>query len=79
MIGKWTPKHYHNLSRTLQWGKNLTNEERDALRDGEIFMLLDERGNPHSHIIMDSYGQIREGKIKVNKREQALRTLLGVP
>jgi hypothetical protein len=54
------PKQYFNHGRTFEWGKNLTPEQMDALRGGEIFVLLGQDGKPCSTVLMDSYNQIRE-------------------
>ena len=60
----WNPKHYKNCGFTLKWGKDISSGDMDLLRKGEVFTLLDKKGNPYSIVLMDSYNQIREGKLK---------------
>ena len=57
-------KKYFSKGRTLEWGKDLTSEQMETLKRGEIFILLGKDGKPHSEILMDSYNQIRERTIK---------------
>ena len=56
-------KKYHDLGNTLKWGEDLTQEQQNAMDNGEIFTLLNSIGRPHKIIFKDSYGQIREGPI----------------
>ena len=58
------PKKYFSTGRTLDWGKDLTEEQMESLRKGEIFILLEEDGTRHSEVLMDSYNEIREGAIR---------------
>lgn len=60
----YDPKNYFSKGRTLEWEKDLTPEQMKALKKGEVFVLLGKDGSPHSRILMDSYNQIREKKIK---------------
>ena len=62
-MGKWNGKDHHNDGRTLEWGKDLTPGQIQALREGEVFTLIDEDEKPYSLVLMDSYDQIREGLI----------------
>jgi len=48
---------------TLKWGEDLPPHIRQALKDGETAILNDADGKPYSHVIMDSYGTIREKRI----------------
>lgn len=75
-ITDWNPKDYHDDGRTLEWGKSLTPEQKDALRGGEIFTLLDRNGDPHSRVLMDSYDQTRQGPIQANP---VIKAMFGVP
>lgn len=59
----YDPKNYFSKDRTLEWEADLTPEQMEALRKGEIFVLLEQDGSPHSRILMDSYNQIREKRI----------------
>lgn len=54
---------YEDNGRTLEWGKNLTTDQKEAMRAHEIFTLLDKEGKPHSKVLMDFYGAIREKPI----------------
>lgn len=47
----------------LRWGEDIPAEVMEALRRGETAMLHDEAGNPHSLVLMDTYGQIREKRV----------------
>ncbi len=51
---------YTRCGRTANWGADLTPDEMQALREGEILILLGEEGRPHSELLMDNYGLIRE-------------------
>jgi hypothetical protein len=62
---QWEPKEYHDHGRVLQWGQDLTGEQKAALRGGEVFTLLNESGEPHSIVLMDSYGTIREKRVRL--------------
>jgi hypothetical protein len=62
-MNKWKPLEYYNKGRTVLWGKDLTDEDMESLRSGEIFILLDEIGASYCEILVDSYGQIREHRI----------------
>ena len=59
----FTPKEYTDNGRTLEWGRKLSEENRQLLKKGEMFTLLDEKGVPYSTVLMDSYNQIRERRI----------------
>ena len=60
MTTTWKPKTYHDDGRTLKWEDSLTPEQEQAMQGGEVFTLLDAEGTPHSIVLKDSYGQIRE-------------------
>ena len=60
---KWNPKKYFYKGRTLEWGKDLTQKQIKSLRQGEVFMLLDENKKLNRTILMDSYNQIRERRV----------------
>lgn len=62
-MSDYQPKEYHNIGRTLTWGRDLTAQEMDALRGGEVFTLQNQQGAPHSQVVMDSYGKIREMRV----------------
>jgi len=64
MNDKYQPKKYFSNGRTLEWGKDLTEEQMESMRQGEIFILLNEDGTRHNEVLMDSYNQIREGGIE---------------
>jgi|GEM_PF-4538587 len=49
--------------RTTPWGVDLTPEIMDAMRNGEVFTVLDPSGKPHSKICIDPYGQMRQRAI----------------
>lgn len=57
---EYQPKEYFSKGRTFEWGKDLTPEQMEALRKGEVFVLLAADGKPTKRILMDSYNQIRE-------------------
>ena len=50
-------------TKILEWGKDIPPETMQALRDGETATLNDAEGKPHSTILMDHYGTIRERQI----------------
>ncbi len=56
----YNPKEYFFKGKTLRWGKDLSLGQMKALRKGEVFILLGKDGKPHSRVLMDSYGTIRE-------------------
>lgn len=60
-MSDWKPKRYHSTCRTVDWGKDLPAETMEALRGGEVFILLGPDGQPHCSLLMDSYDTIREG------------------
>lgn len=68
-MSEWNPKEYHNEGKTLEWGKDLTEEQSAAMREGEIFTLLDEKGKPYSIVLMDSYDTIREKPISEKAKQ----------
>jgi hypothetical protein len=47
-------------TRELKWGENIPPEIMTALRNGETALLKDADGNPHSVVLMDYFGTIRE-------------------
>ena len=51
---------HHNNGKTLEWGKDISEENMDLLKQGEVFTLLDEDGEPHCLILKDSFGTIIE-------------------
>ena len=53
-------KHYHNTGRTLPWGKDISPDDMNSMKNGEIFTLLTSDGRPYSEVLMDSYDVIRE-------------------
>lgn len=57
------PKTYFDNGRTVEWGADLSEETKAALAAGEVFTLLDTEGTPHSRLLHDSYGTLREGPI----------------
>ena len=63
-MSKWNPKEYFSKKRTLTWDKDLTSKQMDALKKGEVFILLGEDGKPYSRVLMDSYDQIRERNLR---------------
>lgn len=69
-IGDWHPKEHHFSGLTLEWGKDLTQEQVSLLEYGETFILLDKEGNLFKRVLMDSYGAIREGDLVSHKREK---------
>ena len=64
MNKEYQPKKYFSKGQTLEWGKDLTPKQMEALRKGEAFILLDKNKVPYRRILMDSYNQIREGRIE---------------
>lgn len=58
----WRPKTYENKGHFLFWGRNLTDEQMTALKNGEIFTLLDIRLNPCKEVFMDAFNQIEEAR-----------------
>jgi hypothetical protein len=69
MMSDWNPKKYQYSGRFLHWGENISPENRELMRKGEIFVLLDKNGKPYSEVLVDSYDQIRERKILAPLRE----------
>lgn len=63
-LSPYRPKMYFNDGRTLKWGKNISSEHMGALREGEIFTLLNSNNVPTYFIFMDSYNKIWESKIR---------------
>ena len=63
----WNPKAYRNTGKMLYFGEDISPENMQLLREGEIFTLLDEAGNPFSNVLMDSYDTIREAPIHLTK------------
>ncbi len=57
------PKKYYDKKRTLRWGENIPPKELTALRNGEIFTLLDGDGKPYSRVLADSFNVLREQKL----------------
>jgi len=60
----YNPKKHFRNERTLVWGQSLTKEQMNSLRQGEIFILLDEDGEQHAEVLMDSYDNIRERRLR---------------
>ena len=60
MSGEWKPKAYAENGRTLKPRENISAENMELLRKGEVFILLDDHGHPSRKIGMDSYDAIRE-------------------
>ncbi len=58
----WSP--HHNTGKTLEWGKDISEENMNLLKQGEVFTLLDEDGEPYCLILKDSFGTIREKRIE---------------
>ncbi|MBW2632191.1 MAG: hypothetical protein JRC90_10650 [Deltaproteobacteria bacterium] len=56
---KWEPKTYYDNKAVIVWGLNLTAEQMDRLKKGEIFYRTNPNGEVQT-IFMDSYNQIRE-------------------
>jgi hypothetical protein len=56
-------RKYHNNGAILEWGRPLTDDVKRRLEDGEIFTLLDAKGNPIKGLCLDYYNQLRERKI----------------
>jgi hypothetical protein len=73
----YRPKTYFDAGRTVEWGKDLSQEVVAAMDAGEIFTLLDASGRPHARLLKDSYGTLRQGAI-VDETGLAGR-LLGLP
>ncbi len=51
---------FQDHGRTLTWGVSISQPTVDLLKQGEIFTLLNEAGEPYSRVLMDRYGAIRE-------------------
>ena len=49
---------------TTKWGEDLGEEQKKALESGQSVLLLNPQGEPHSVLIKDYYGTIRERKIE---------------
>ena len=47
-------------THVLQWGEDMPLVIFEALRNGETATLMNKNGEPHSLVLMDSLGQIRE-------------------
>ena len=65
---QWNLKKYRKSRRTITEGRDLTSEEMDALRDGEV-IPVDGRD---VLLLMDSYDQIRE----LRKETKGLRVIM---
>lgn len=61
----FNPKTYFSNGAQLSWGQDLTDDEKNRLKQGEVFCLLSRDKLPHSLVLMDSYNQIREGSIEI--------------
>ncbi len=59
-LGKVLMDRVPEPSHTLEWGKDISPEILQALRNGETATLNDEKGNPYSTVLMDMFGNIRE-------------------
>ena len=57
---KFTIKTYRNNGNLLRYGRDLTQQQIDAMLGGEVFTLLDEQSKPYKSVFMDSYNTIRE-------------------
>lgn len=55
---------YRDEGRTLSWGEDIGPERMKAMEGREIFTLLGPDGKPHSKILRDFFGTIREKRIE---------------
>src|SRR5690554_4067164 len=60
---KYLDIKYFDNGRTLEWGKDLSQEYFEAMSKGEIFTLLDNKGQPFRRIFKDFYGELREHQV----------------
>ena len=51
---------YTDNGRVVRWGKDLSGDTLASMRRKEIFTVLGPDGTPHSRILMDIGGTIRE-------------------
>ena len=63
--GREPRDRYHWDGGTLEWGQNIPAEKLRALDAGELFVLMDQTGQPHSLIMRDLFGTIREKRIEL--------------
>jgi hypothetical protein len=49
-----------NKGRTVKWGKDLTLETMQALKDGEVITVLWKTGRPYALLCRDYYGVLRQ-------------------
>jgi hypothetical protein len=75
--GTCQPKTYFDNGRTVEWGKDLSEETLAAMDGGEVFTLLDPDGKPYSRLLRDAYGTQREGPIV--DQSGIAEKLFGVP
>lgn len=54
---------YRYTGRTTNWGDDLSEENKRALDDAELVVLLDRDSNPHSTLLRDGFGTLREKKL----------------
>lgn len=47
----------------LEWGKTISPENLEALRRGDVFVLLSKEGRPYSEVAMDTAGKLWERPI----------------
>lgn len=63
MSDEYNPKQYFNNGGILKYGENLTKDQKERLKNGEVFTLLNQDGRPWKHVLMDSFDVIRSGVI----------------
>ncbi len=56
-------EQYRYTGRTTNWGDDLSAENKQALNDAEIVVLLDRDGKPYSTLLRDGFGTLREKRL----------------
>ena len=52
-----------NPTFCLNWGEDISPENKKKLEKGEVGLLCDKEDIPYSYVLLDSFGEIRELKI----------------
>ena len=72
-------KKYFDNGNTLNWGEDIPQDKVYALKQGEIFTLLDKDKKPFSKVLMDSYGITREKPLKIQYKNENDKICEGIP
>lgn len=57
-------RFYHWSGRFVQWNENIPRDIFTAMKErGEVVVLLNEKGEPHSALSIDALGTMRESTL----------------